>query len=78
MKRSGAPGLIGLLIVLVALLWLAARNWQTAAPEMPGGNLARPEQLREGTPQLPGLGEMERSTEGRAEEFRRALRETDG
>jgi hypothetical protein len=78
MRRSGATGFIGLLVVVVALLWLAARNWQAAAPNIPGGNAARPEALREGTPQLPGLGEMERSTDDRAEELRRALRETDG
>ena len=90
MKRGGAIGLIVLLAALVIVLMLVAESWQSVAPEViqitdtegpdvkvqfsDHGESQAGDALQRGD--LPGLREMQESTDARAQQVADALAET--
>ena len=90
MKRGGAIGLIVLLVALAIVMMLAARSWQSVAPQVieitdtEGPDVKVPfsdhgaaqagEALRDGD--LPGLREMQEQTDARTQQVADALAET--
>jgi hypothetical protein len=90
MKRGGAIGLIVLLVALVIVMLLTARSWQSVAPEViqitdtegpavnvplgDHGEAQVVDELRSGD--LPGLREMQESTDARTQQVADALAET--
>ncbi len=73
MRRSGGFGLIALVIVVAIVLFLVASNAKETIPTL---EKAQDEAAREvGEESLPGLDEMETSTNEHAKELEEALRD---
>ncbi|MDH3285287.1 MAG: hypothetical protein OEQ13_11145 [Acidobacteriota bacterium] len=72
MRRMSPLGLIGVLIVLVIVMLLVAKNWEAAAPAL-GSRTSSPGRQGIESDKLPGLDQMEQKTGEHADELRRAL-----
>jgi len=73
-SRMSGLGFVGMLIVVVIVLWLAARNWQSAAPALLGGD--RGAEHGVDSRALPGLDHMQEKTNEHADRLEEALDDT--